>query len=253
MLSPKTRGQLMVCLANSNLKDNSSQPDNPDRVQDIPAPLNDRTNADVDTDIEVPNSTCNDLFNSITPIIEVIDHSNINFTLESNSVDIIPNSCLDSIDILFPLIEEEKLKYVNIEQNNNEEIDFSVQNICTGTVTVSLPNDISINKNNHNTDTLIKEKALEGYISTCIDNQPHISIIEEQMEANADILNYVNQNRINIEDPDFIPKTNYDDSDEMTLKNNGRPKKGRKRKYKDQNSTIRKKKANTNQDYFSAK
>lgn len=179
MLPPKSRGQLLVYLANSNL--NSIEPDNPDRALNIHAELNDSTNANVDPYIEIPNSTCSDVINSISPIIEIINNSDVNIAQESGDVDMIPDNCLtNSIDILF-------LNY------------------------------------------------------------------EEQVEASADILNCADQDRSIIEDPDFIPEANDDDSDEQTSKNNGRPKKGRKRKYEDQNSSIRKKKANTNQDYFSAK
>lgn len=53
-----------------------------------------------------------------------------------------------------------------------------------------------------------------------------------------------------VEDPDYIPETNDNNEDEIA---GGRPKRGRKRKHPDQNRTIRKQKANTNQDYVSAK
>ena len=79
------------------------------------------------------------------------------------------------------------------------------------------------------------------------------TIDDEQIEVSVNIFNSFDQNGINIENPDFIPETNEEDSDDLTSKNNGRPKKGTKRKYNNQNSSIRKKKANTNQDYFSAK
>lgn len=135
------------------------------------------------------------------------------------------------------------------------EKDFNEETICIADVAENLPNDnILINKNNENMDTMDKEQESEGLISTCVDNnEPYTSIDEGQIEANADILNSVDRNRINIEDPDFIPEVNDDDSDEPTSKTNSRPKKGRKRRYEDHNSSIRKKKANTNQDYYSAK
>ena len=64
MLPTKSRGQFLVSLANSNLKEgfnNKTQSDNPNKPQDIPAVLYDNIDADLDSTIELPNSTCNDL------------------------------------------------------------------------------------------------------------------------------------------------------------------------------------------------
>ncbi|XP_063824635.1 mucin-5AC-like [Ostrinia nubilalis] len=51
-------------------------------------------------------------------------------------------------------------------------------------------------------------------------------------------------------DPDYIPISSNDANDEQ---NQGRPKRGRKRKYPEQNRDIRKKKTNCNEDYISVK
>lgn len=51
-------------------------------------------------------------------------------------------------------------------------------------------------------------------------------------------------------DPDYIPISRNDASDDE--QNQGRPKRGRKRKYPEQNRHIRKQKTNCNEDYISA-
>ncbi|CAH2088723.1 unnamed protein product [Euphydryas editha] len=63
-----------------------------------------------------------------------------------------------------------------------------------------------------NLDIMNKEKNSEDYISNCVDeNQLHPTIDEEQVEVSVNILNFIDHNRINFEDPDFIPETNEND------------------------------------------
>ncbi|KAJ0177334.1 hypothetical protein K1T71_007343 [Dendrolimus kikuchii] len=100
-----------------------------------------------------------------------------------------------------------------------------------------------------------KFQSCEENISSPIEeSQPRPNIDEKHVEATVNVINSTNENNcINTEDPDYIPEFNDDDSEQPSSSYNGRPKKGRKRKFVDQNSSIRKKKANNNEDYFSAK
>ncbi|KAL4718994.1 hypothetical protein ACJJTC_012421 [Scirpophaga incertulas] len=107
--------------------------------------------------------------------------------------------------------------------------------------------------NNENSTNAIDDKNSSKFFSS-ISGESRPIIDEEHVEATVNVINSTNENNcINTEDPDYIPEINDDDSDKPSSSYNGRPKKGRKRKFVEQNSRIRKKKANNNEDYFSAK
>ncbi|XP_074039971.1 uncharacterized protein [Leptinotarsa decemlineata] len=57
----------------------------------------------------------------------------------------------------------------------------------------------------------------------------------------------------NFEDHDFIPQHNNNEQEGPLLSERERPRKGRERKYSDQNRSITKQKTNTNVEYISAK
>lgn len=75
-------------------------------------------------------------------------------------------------------------------------------------------------------DTMNKEEFLKNYVSSPFDkSQPCPTIDGGHVEGTVNILNSVDLNRNNTEDPNFISKTNDDDSDQPLLKYNGIPKK----------------------------
>ncbi|KAL4713786.1 hypothetical protein ACJJTC_012303 [Scirpophaga incertulas] len=157
-----------------------------------------------------------------------------NFTnvIDNNTMEMIPLSPLTTINL-------DNLDITNDDLNNGSNLQMEIItnfNEENG----SDPNDAD---KNQPIETLANEN-----------DENSKADIAESNDVN-DISNIVDQNSNNVEDPDYIPETNERNSDsaESSTKYNGRPGKGRKRKYIDQNSSIRKKKANCNQDYFSAR
>lgn len=172
---------------------------------------------------------------------------------EPNDVEIIPLNSLDTINSLFPYTDENKL---NDEPNNDQQTetvtDFNEDNGSTASdVDKNQPIEISTNGNDENSSNQINKKTHSNRIinSSSVEENDALpsdeghNIDDDDVQAAVNILNSIDQNRNDVEDPEYIPETNDDDSGEPSSKSNGRPKKGRKRKFIDQNSQIRKKKS----------
>lgn len=158
MSPPRSRGQILVNLANANTKDvyENTQLVNSNKSQDIPVP-------DVDQDLqysmELQNFKCSGLtlpdnitIDNISPILEYIDHSEMLVVTEPNDVEIIPLNSLDTINSLFPYTDENKL---NDEPNNDQQTetvtDFNEDNGSTASdVDKNQPIEISTNGNDEN-------------------------------------------------------------------------------------------------------
>lgn len=162
--------------------------------------------------------------------------------------------------LTIPAISEQELDLAiqSISRENNEarfdlpnmfvvdyDIDYSLQELDIAMKEIKSC-DSNINNSGRNLSTTEYDRDANNNTDCKIGGVA--DEVEQQISNEVDATNTSQ----NLEDPDYIPVEDNDDA-AVTATTSKRPSRGHKRKNVDQNRDIRKRRANTNQNYVSAK